>query len=397
MTTQRIYAEHLYPLTENELPLRGYVDFAEDGTILGTGAAETVPEGAVYYDGAVVPGLVNAHCHIELSHLEGRFRRGTGMAGFIDQINALRDSVSREAKVEAIRRWMDRLWEQGVSAMADISNGADSLAVKAASPLYTRSFLEVFGTSPAECDAIMASVRALQREAERFGLDAAPTPHAPYTMSPQLLSAASGDALRAGYLSYHCEESSEEDEMIRFGRGAMWDNRRRAGMPTPPVTGQSSLRYFIERLRAAGEPPYEAHILLVHEVCLDEDGVASVKAVMRHPFFAVCPLSNIFIHNALPPIGLMRKSGIPICIGTDSLSSNDTLDMVRELYCLQENFPALSLGEMLGWACRNGAAMLGKEAVYGSLAPGKRPGLVFIDHLTPDGRLTSASVSRRIL
>ena len=397
MQSQRIYAKYLYPLTENELPLRGYVEVAEDGTVLGTGAAETVPEGAVYYDGAVVPGLVNAHCHIELSHLEGRFRRGTGMAGFIDQINALRESAPREARVEAIRRWMDRLWVQGVSAMADISNSDESFAVKAASPLYTRSFLEVFGTDPAESDAIMAGVRALQRQAEALGLDAAPTPHAPYTMSPQLLAAASAEALQAGFLSYHCEESPEEDEMIRFGRGPMWENRRRAGMPTPPVTGASSLRYFIGRLAEAGAPPYDARILLVHEVCLDPDGVAAIREVMRRPFLAVCPLSNIFIHNALPPIDLMRESGIPICVGTDSLSSNDTLDMLRELLCLQENFPSLSLGEMLGWACRNGAAFLGKEALLGSLAPGKRPGLVFIDHLTADGRLSTASQSRRIL
>lgn len=393
---RRIYAKYLYTLDWNDLPIQGYVDVAEDGTVLGTGAAGTVPEGAEYYDGAVVPGLVNAHCHIELSHLEGRFRKGTGMAGFIDQINALRDDASREDKMAALRRWMDRLWERGVSAMADISNSDDSFAVKAASPLYTRTFLEVFGTDPADCEDIIASAKRLCEQAGRLGLDAAPTPHAPYTMSPALLSAASAEALRSGFLSYHCEESPEEDEMIRFGRGAMWDNRRRAGMPTPPVTGGSSLRYFIERLRAVAEPPYGAHILLVHEVCLDDDGVAAVKEVMEHPYFAICPLSNIFIHNALPPIERMRASGIPICIGTDSLSSNDTLDPVKELFCLQENFPEIPLGEMLGWACRNGASLLGKESVYGSLGAGKRPGLVFIDHLTGDGRLTSASTSRRI-
>ena len=94
----------------------------------------------------------------------------------------------------------------------------------------------------------------------------------------------------------------------------------------------------------------------------------------------------------LPPIPLMRRSGIPICVGTDSLSSNDDLCMVDELYCLQQAFPEVSLGELLVWACRNGAAFLGKEQVLGTLEAGKRPGLVFIDHL--DGKsLTSQSKS----
>ena len=393
---RRIYADRLYPLEGSDAPLRGFVELDADGTVLQVAAADSVPDGAEYFDGAVVPGFVNAHCHIELSYLQGRFRRGSGMAGFIDQINAMRDTATPQEKDDAICRWMDALYAGGVSAMADISNCADSFPVKAASPLYTRTFLEVFGTDPAACAAIITDVRALKRQAEAFGLDAAPTPHAPYTMSPQLLAAASAEGLQAGFLSYHCEESPEEDEMIRSGSGALWENRKRAGMPVPPVTGSSSLRYFIGRLGEVAAPPYDARILLVHEVCLDADGVAAVKAVMRHPFFAVCPLSNLFIHRALPPIGLMRESGIPICVGTDSLSSNDTLDMVRELLCLQENFPELSLGEMLGWACRNGAAFLGREALLGSLAPGKRPGLVHIDHLTPDGRLTPASSSHRI-
>ena len=379
-------------------PLRnGYIDVAEDGTVIRTGSVDAVPEGEEYYDGAVVPGFVNAHCHVELSYMKGLFRKGTGMAGFIDQINELRDTCPREEKLSAIRRAMEDLYAQGVSAMADISNCADSFGIKAASPMYTRTFLEVFGTEPEDCASVMDGVRRLRETAEAEGLDAAPTPHACYTMSPALLSAAGAEALDAGFLSYHSEESEEEEEMIRCGSGKMWENRRRAGMSTPPVTGTSSVQYFIDRLRAVRPAPYDAHVLLVHEVCLDRSGVEAVKAVMNHPFLAVCPLSNLFIHNALPPIGLMRESGIPICVGTDSLSSNDALSMVGELFCLQEHFPQVPLGEMLGWACRNGAAFLGNADLFGTFEPGKKPGVVYIDRLTRDGRLSPESVSHRIL
>ena len=394
---KRVAAKYLYPLTAAEPIRNGFVEYDDDGTILQTGVCADPAEEEVFLDGAVIPGFVNAHCHIELSYMWKLFRKGTGMAGFIDQINALRDTASLEDKLADIQTWMDRLWQRGVTAMADISNCADSFAIKAASPMYTRTFLEVFGTEPQDCAVVIRDVKALQEQALACGLDAAPTPHACYTMSPELLTAASAEGLRSGYLSYHSEETPEEDEMIRSGSGPMWENRKRAGMSTPPVTGTSSLQYFLERLQQVHAAPFDEHILLVHEVCMDQEGIDAVKAALNHPFIALCPLSNLFIHNALPPVELLRSNEMKLTIGTDSLSSNDDLDPVAELFCLQENFPQVPLGEMLGWACRNGAEFLGKEAVFGTLEPGKRPGLVLIDHLSPEGRLTTASASYRIV
>ena len=394
---KRLSAKYLYVLNDPAPLVNGFVEYDEDGTILRTGLCEDPAAEEDFLDGAVVPGFVNAHCHVELSYMWKLFRRGTGMAGFIDQINALRDTASLEEKLADIQSRMDQMWQSGVQAMADISNCDDSFAIKAASPIYTRTFLEVFGTEPEDCAGVMENVLALQQKAQACGLDAAPTPHACYTMSPQLLSAASAEALKAGFLSYHSEETPEEEEMLRSGSGPMWDNRVRAGMSTPPVTGSSSLQYFIDRLGAAAPAPYDAHILLVHEVCMDQEGIDAVKAVMRHPFIALCPLSNLYIHDALPPVDLLRTNGLKLTVGTDSLSSNDDLDMVAELFCLQENFPQVPLGELLTWACRNGAEFLGKETEMGTLAPGKRPGLVLIDHIAADGRLTTASRSYRIV
>ena len=377
-------------------PIRsGFVETEDDGTVIRTGPVEDPSKEAVFYDGALVPGFVNAHCHVELSYMKGLFRKGTGMAGFIDQINALRDTQSPSQKLRALREAMDSMWAQGVDAMADISNCADSFAVKAAHPLYTRTFLEVFGTEPEDCPAVMASVTALAGKARSFGLDAAPTPHACYTMSPELLREASAAGLRSGFLSYHSEESPEEDEMIRFGRGKMWDNRKAARMSTPPVTGGSSLSYFLDQLEMVVPLPVEGHVLLVHECCMDAAGARAARAALKHPFVALCPCSNLFIHNALPPVEMMRREGLTLCVGTDSLSSNDELDMVRELYCLQEHFPEVPLEELLEWACRNGARFLGKEDVLGSFAPGSKAGVVLIDHLQ-DGRLTAESHSRRL-
>ena len=394
---KRIAAEYLYTLDSYEPLVNGFVEYDDDGTIVSVGECEDVGKEETFYKGALVPGFVNTHCHIELSHLQGKFAKKTGMAGFIDQINALRDISDRTSRMECIRKWMDRLWSQGVSAMGDISNGDESFPAKAASPMYTRTFLEVFGSEPEDCAKVMESVGQLQEKVAGYGLDAAPTPHSCYTMSPELLTAASRAALDSGYLSYHSQESLQEEQMLVSGSGALYENRKRLGMSTPPVTGRPSLFYFLDRIGKIHPAPFEEHILLVHEVCLTEEAADAVNDKLKNAFVALCPMSNIFIHDTLPPVALMRRKGMKITVGTDSLSSNDTLDIVGEMHCLQKAFPYISLGEILTWACRNGALFLGKEKELGTIAPGKRPGIVLIEGLDADGRLTDGSFSGRII
>lgn len=390
----RINARYIYTLTEAEPIRNGFVEYDNDGTIIRTGICA---EGEPVEDVAVVPGFVNAHCHLELSHLHGKFRKGTGMAGFIDQINALRDWASDDVKTELVRKWMDKLWKDGVSAVADISNDASSFPVKKESPVYTRTFLEVFGTEPEDCEGVMTSVMELQAVADEYGIDAAPTPHSCYTMSPELLSASSAAGLESGFLSYHSQESQEEEDLLISGTGAMAENRRRAGMSTPPVTGESSLKYFIGRLAAAKPAPYDGHVLLVHNVTLAQEDIDAAGKVMNNVYWAICPLSNIFIHNALPPVRLMRENGLRICLGTDSLSSNDDLDMMAEMACLHRNFPEVPMTELFTWASLNGARFLGKEDVLGSIESGKRPGLVVVRGLDDNGNITDTSHSERLV
>lgn len=394
MSIIRKTASFVYTLDAE--PIRnGYVEYDDtDGRILSVGTCG--PEDEVC-SGALVPGFVNAHCHIELSHLHKKFRKGTGMAGFIDQINELRDWAGREVKMQLTQQWMDKLWDDGVSAMADISNDDSSFEIKKNHKLYTRTFLEVFGSEPEMCESVMNEVSELQAIADRTGIDAAPTPHSCYTMSPQLLSASAAKGLESGFLSYHSQESQEEEDLLMSGSGAMYENRKRSGMSTPPVTGESSLKYFLDRLAAVKQAPYDEHILLVHNVCLKQSDIDALKKVMNNPYFAICPLSNIFIHNALPPIELMRENGLVIALGTDSLSSNDDLDMMKELLCLHMNFPEVPMQELLQWASLNGARFLGKEGKLGTLTPGKHPGVVMITDIDAEGCITSTSRSRRLI
>lgn len=393
----RIAASYVYTLDADEPIRNGYVEYHDDGTIAAVGPCDDMDSEERFYHGAIVPGFVNAHCHVELSHLHGKFRKGTGMAGFIDQINELRDWAGPEVKTRLVKEWMDKMWADGVSAMADISNDDSSFPVKAVHPMYTRTFLEVFGSEPHMCEGVMKEVAELNAAADAAGIDAAPTPHSCYTMSPQLLTASAAAGLERGFLSYHSQESMEEEELVRNGSGAMYDNRKRSGMSTPPVTGESSLKYFLDRLADGKQGPYDEHILLVHNVCLAQDDIDAAKKVMKNVFWAICPLSNIFIHDALPPVELMRRNRLDVMIGTDSLSSNDDLDIVKEIFCLHENFPQVPMNELLVWASLNGARFLSKDDILGTLTPGKKPGIVYIGNLDGEGNVTSESRSERII
>ena len=106
----RLAAEYLYTLDRPEPIRRGYVECDPDGVITSIGQCSDPSDEEIYLDGALVPGFVNSHCHLELSYMKGLFKNGTGMAGFIDQINALRDTKPLDEKIGDIRKWMDIMW-----------------------------------------------------------------------------------------------------------------------------------------------------------------------------------------------------------------------------------------------------------------------------------------------
>ena len=388
-------ADIVFPVSAE--PIRnGFVRCDDEERIVAVGAfsealrekARAAREPVITNKGFLVPGFCNAHCHAELSYLKGMFRQGTGMDGFIQQINALRTTVDYEGRRDAFGKAFNQLEVQGVTCMADISNCNETFKLKRVlreqERMMVRTFIEVFGTEPEEAESIMAGARKLQEEARSMGIDAAPTPHSCYTMSPLLnrLSAAAG--LESGYISYHSQESDEEENMLRFGTGPLADDYRGRGTTQLPVTGTGALVYFLENLKKAVPAPVAGNVLLVHNVATDQESIDAALRDLQHPYWVLCPLSNLFIHRALPPVDLLRRNHLKICVGTDSLSSNTQLSMVAELYCLQTRFPHVPLAEMLQWACLNGAEAIGYADRFGSFTPGKKPGIVLIENVDVD-------------
>ncbi len=394
---RKIAAQYLYPLNSS-LPIpKGVLTLDDDGTIVEIGRLSEESESTEFYNGILVPGFVNSHCHIELSHLKDIFERGTGMSGFIKEVVKLRNGADENFREQAMRMEMQLLYESGVSAMADISNNSESFAVKAESPIYTRTFLEFFGTEPSQVDEILIRAEVLTKKAKEFGLDASPTPHSCYSMSPQLLKAVSRSGLDSGWLSYHNQESWEEEELILTGTGPLADQYRQRGLSTPPVTGTPSLVYFLNIVESAQKIKDE-RVLLVHNTFCDRESVESATARIKNLFWAICPLSNLFIHNALPPLDLLRRHNAYITIGTDSLSSNSALSITDEIKCIHRFYPSIPLTQILEWSSYNGARFLGIENRFGSFEVGKRPGVVLIDNINfQKNQLTTESRSVRLV
>ena len=394
---RKIAANYVFPVAGE--PIRnGYVKFNDNNEVVEIGQLDGECADTEFYSGILCPGFTNAHNHVELSHLLGAFNQATGMSGFINQINALRDTVDHEGRIKALEYQMEKMYAEGVQAMADISNCSESFPCKAKSPMYTRTFLELFGSEPKDAQDVLESGKRLAQKSQEFGIDAAITPHSCYTMSPQLLAMAAQEGLKSGYLSYHSQESDEEEELIISGTGALADNYKGRGLSTPPVTGKPALVYFIDRLLSFSESPVKGNILLVHNVAINQESIDYAKKHLATPYFAICPLSNIFIHRALPPLDLMRENGLKICLGTDSLSSNTVLSIAKEIVCLHNNFPHIELKEILQWACLNGAQMLGKDDKLGTFEVGKQPGAVLIENVDWDNfKLTENSTTRRII
>jgi cytosine/adenosine deaminase-related metal-dependent hydrolase len=139
-------------------------------------------------------------------------------------------------------------------------------------------------------------------------------------------------------------------------------------------------------------------ILLVHNTFTNEKSLDEAIARIENLYLAICPLSNLFIHRALPPINLFREKEVKITLGTDSLSSNTILSMADEILAIHRYFPAIPLEEILVWATINGAKFLKKEDDLGTFELGKRPGVVLIDNIDwQNRRLTDKSKSVRLV
>jgi len=372
MTMNRFFSAD-YVLPAVGAPIKnGVVKVGEDGEILGVFAPEEIEiEGEINVrQGILVPGFVNTHCHLELSHLKGQIRRHTGLVAFIEQVMDGRSSD--EVTIQAAMQEADQaMFANGIVAVGDHANTGASASVKAKSHIHYHTFVEVMGFDATQAADRLEAARAV---ADEFAdTPASLTPHSPYSVSKTLLNLyreAMQDKENA-VVSIHNQESNEENKLFRYKTGAFVDFYKQRGIDITEFKAQSrnSLQTTIPHL------PRTNPIILVHNTFTSSRDIFYLERMGKRVTWCLCPRANQYIEGILPKVRNFMQGEFPIALGTDSLASNDGLCILSELKALHEAFDELDLRKTVKWATINGARALGIDDRYGSLEKGKRPGL----------------------
>jgi cytosine/adenosine deaminase-related metal-dependent hydrolase len=359
---------------------KGIIILTGDGVvadIIDTNGALDEIAGLEFYSGVITPGFVNAHCHLELSHLRGIFPEKTGLPGFLKNVIEHRDQETDKVLEEAQKADFE-LWKNGVVAVGDISNTDTTFQLKSKSKIAYHTFIETLGFSPQRAEKAFNWAKYCFDKAESLGLLASIVPHAPYSISKDLFERISEFAInRNSILSMHSQEGADEDDLYRSGDGEIvrhLTENLAIDLSFFKPTGKSALESVIPWL------PKENKLLLVHNLRTNQkdiDHIAETRS-LKKTWFVLCPNSNLYIENRLPDIELFRKNKLQLCIGTDSLSSNHRLSILSEMRIIQVNFPSIPLSEIVMWATRNGAEALEMNHWAGTIEIGKKPGINLI-------------------
>ncbi|WP_198661639.1 amidohydrolase family protein [Lewinella sp. IMCC34183] len=391
-------ADYLYPIAAEPIK-NGIVTLDDHGTIIyiqdpaapDYTAPATPPE---KLGGILIPGFVNAHCHLELSHLRGRSATGKTLLPFLVDVVTLRGASPEE--IEATIRKQDRLmWEAGIQAVGDICNQDDTAATKRDSPIRYYSFVEMFdflqaGQAEASYERYLPAYAA-QPEPKSA------VPHAPYTVSEPLYSRI--NALNTGTesVSIHNQETPAEDELFQTGQGAFREFFAGFGASLDDfkAPGTPSIYHALQHM----DP--RKRTLFVHNTLTAPEAILAAEAWGENGvYWVTCPNANLYIENRLPRYDHFLDAGAKVCIGTDSLTSNWQLSILEELRTISRYQSYVPLASLLRWATLNGAEALQFDADLGSLERGKTPGLLNLTDLTgttpEDFRIGAGTQVRRI-
>jgi cytosine/adenosine deaminase-related metal-dependent hydrolase len=379
MAVRKIAATYIFPV--NRPPVKnGILTCTPDGTIVeisGSNKRITEQSGLEFYSGILVPGFVNTHCHLELSNLKGKIEEKTGIGGFIGKINQLRNEEVENTE-KAIQIADRKMWASGISAVGDVSNTTLTIETKKASKIYYHTFIESFGFHPSRAVRAFDYAEFVQFQFKAEGLVTSIVPHSSYSVSKPLFEKIQKNAvIDKSIVTIHNQESESESEFFKNGTGAIANhltNNLGIDISHWKPTEKSSLAAILDFL------PTENQLLLVHNTFTTKEDLDELKKKrsIENTFFVLCPNSNLYIENQLPPVLLFQDEKLNICLGTDSLASNHNLSILSEMITIQLNFPDIKLDELLMWACLNGAKALQIENNFGSLEVGKKPGINLI-------------------
>ena len=328
---------------------------------------------------AIMPALVNAHTHLELSHLRGVIPRTERLLDWVRAVMATRrgDTDPRDPRiVDAARAGIAEARATGTGLIGDISNTLVTAPLLREAGVPAQVFYELLGFRAADPESMTREARAkADAAASRDNLvRVSLAPHAPYSVSPGLFAAirADLDAHPGQVSSVHLGESPEETEFVADGTGPWRGLLEELGVWTdawkPP--GVSPVEYletlgFLDR-----------RVLAVHGVQLDGAGLDRLRALDMT--VVTCPRSNRHVGVGAPPIEAFYATGVHVAFGTDSLASAPDLNLFSELAEARRIAPRVPARSLVDSATRGGARALGFEDEYGTIEVGKRAHLIAV-------------------
>ena len=305
-------------------------------------------------------GFVNAHCHLELSHLKNKIEEKTGLVDFILSVQKFRN-VSIEEIQDAIEKAESEMIKNGIVAVGDISNTNHTFLQKAKNNLYYHTFLEAFSFLPERADAAMQQMQSLKNELHNLNLAASITPHAPYSVSQKLFNHIS-DVAENIYSLHHLEAMAE----INFLENKQGDFLKLY------ETFNINIDFFKENKNATEYWLNHFHVpqlILVHNTFLTDEAYALITQAIDTTYFCLCANANLYIENQLPDIPSLFHKTKNICIGTDSLASNHALDIAAEIKTIHQHYKEIPVEFLIQAATIKGAEALNLEG-YGVLKKG---------------------------
>lgn len=377
LAMRKFSADYIFPVSGEPIK-EGVIVTDDGGKILQMHSRENHDLTSVdIRKGAIVPGFVNTHCHLELSHLKSLVATGTGLIPFIQSVVQYRD-FPMEVILDAIERADQEMYEGGIVAVGDISNKLDTVAQKERSKIRYYTFVEMFDllqahlTEPSfnDCKAVYEGQSTIHGNRKSC------VPHAPYSVTPNLfgkLRAMNAEADTT--VSIHNQETPHEDEFFRTKTGDLLNfySGFNLSLDGFQPTGKHSIYYAMENMNP------KQRTLFVHNTMTTVADIQAAQAWSDRVYWATCANANLYIENRLPNYKNFIENGARLTIGTDSLTSNWQLSVLEEMKTIAKYQSYVDFETMLRWATLNGAEALGFEKDLGSMEVGKTPGLNLLD------------------
>ena len=360
-------------------PIADGVVAVERDEIAFVGPSSEGPSGDDVQLGDVIlmPGLVNAHCHLELTAMRGFLEDLDFRRWILRLTNARRAVLDDDALLDSARYGLEEGIRAGITSYADTCSSGVVIRAMREAGVRGVMYQEVFSPDPAHCDAAVtelrskvAGLRYLETPLVRVGV----SPHAPYTVSDALFRATTELAREQRLpMAVHIAESELERLLVVEAAGSFADGLRRRGIGVEP-RGESSIQ-FLARLQVLDVAP-----LLIHCVRVDQRDIATI-AEARSPV-AHCPVSNAKLGHGVAPLDEMLAAGIVVGLGSDSMASNNRMDILEEgrIALLAQrarlgSSETPSAADVLEMATIGGATAIGIGDLVGTLEPGKQADL----------------------